>query len=155
MWRGELVGIYLASAKGERLTSTPEAQAVVGRGLEGDRYFDKKGTFSAKPGVGRELTLIEAEAIEAALRDDGVELAPEETRRNLLTRGVPLNHLVGRVFRVGEVLLRGVKLCEPCDHLEALTRPGVRKALAHRGGLRTEVVRGGTLRIGDAVEEES
>ncbi len=153
MWKGELLGIFLAPTKGGPLSPAAEARAVVGRGLQGDRYFDKQGTFSAKPGVGREVTLLEVEALEAARRDYGLELAPEETRRNLLTRGVPLNHLFGRTFRVGEAILRGVKLCEPCDHLEGLTRPGVKKALVHRGGLRTEVVRDGLIRVGDVIEE--
>ncbi len=152
-WKGEIVGIFLAAEKGARLSAASETRAVVGRGLEGDRYFERKGTYSAKPGGGREVTLIESEAIEAATRDYHIELSPDETRRNLVTRGAPLNHLVGRTFRVGEALLRGVRLCEPCDYLEGLTRPGLKKALIHRGGLRAEVVREGRIRVGDAIEE--
>jgi MOSC domain-containing protein YiiM len=105
--------------------------------------------------VPRDVTLIEREAVDAAnagLRADGIEIAEAETRRNLVTTGVPLNHLVGHTFRVGALLLRGVKLAEPCAYLEQLLgRPGVREALVHRGGLRCEVVEGGEVRVGDPV----
>ena len=81
----------------------------------------------------------------------GVELAEHETRRNLVTEGVPLLHLIGRTFRVGDVVFRGIRSCPPCVHLEKLTRPGVRTALENRGGLRAEILQGGTLRIGDEI----
>jgi MOSC domain-containing protein YiiM len=126
---------------------------VPGKGLEGDRYFNKAGTFSAQHQPHREVTLIEIEALEALRRDHGIELNPGESRRNVVTRGVPLNHLVGHEFRVGEVALRGLLLCEPCSHLAQLTQPGVLPALVHRGGLRAQVVSGGMIRVGDAVEE--
>jgi MOSC domain-containing protein YiiM len=74
-----------------------------------------------------------------------------KSRRNLLTRGVPLNHLIGREFTVGEVVLRGIRLCEPCDHLEGLTVKGIKDGLHHRGGLRAEILHGGTLQPGDAI----
>lgn len=127
-----------------------EARAVAGVGLDGDRYAEQNGKHSQTPGTGREVTLVEREAI-AAVRADGVELADHETRRNLLTEGVPLNHLVGQTFRVGEVVLRGVRLADPCSYLAGLTRPGVSRALVHRGGLRADIVEGGTLRPGDTI----
>ena len=130
------------------MRSTTEAEAVAGRGLAGDRYFE-----SEKPNdPEREITLIESEAVEAVNRDENLVLEASETRRNLLTRGVALNHLVGREFRVGSVLLRGVELCEPCSRLEKLTRPRMMKALLHRGGLRASILEGGTLREGDRIE---
>jgi MOSC domain-containing protein YiiM len=95
-------------------------RAIPGSGLEDYRYALKQGTFF-KPDPDFELTLIEAEAIEALERDYGVELLPGETRRNLVTRGVALNHLVGREFRVGDVRIRGIRPCEPCSHLQSLT----------------------------------
>ena len=125
-------------------------RAIAGIGLEGDRYAEQNGKYSQTPGTGREVTLVEREAIEG-VRADGVELADHETRRNLLTEGVPLNHLVGRTFRVGDVVLRGVRLAEPCSYLARLTRPGVSRALVHRGGLRADIVEGGTLHAGDAI----
>lgn len=150
MFEGKLVAIYTTEAAGAPMQSRREANAFAGAGLEGDRYAAGAGNFSQKPGAGRQVTLVEREAI-AAVRADGVELADHETRRNLLTEGVPLNHLVGRTFRVGEVVLRGVRLAEPCSYLAGLTRPGVSRALVHRGGLRADVVEGGVLRVGDRI----
>jgi MOSC domain-containing protein YiiM len=125
----------------------------MGKGLEGDRYFHGRGTWSPTPGTGRHITLIESEALEALKRESGMDLAPGASRRNLVTRGVPLNHLVNRNFRVGQVVLRGMRLCEPCKHLEELSQPGVNSALLHRGGLRAEVIQEGIIRVGDSVEE--
>lgn len=130
---------------GQRSTRRP------GKGLEGDRYFLKTGTYSNHPGLGRDVTLIEIEAIEAMKRDYDVEIAPGESRRNIVTRGVPLNHLVGREFKVGEVTLRGIRLCEPCSHLEGLSQKGVQRGLIHRGGLRAHILTGGIIRVGDSV----
>jgi MOSC domain-containing protein YiiM len=126
-------------------------QAVVGLGLQGDRYFNKAGTFSKDPGSGRDVTLIESEAIEALRRDYKIEIDNARARRNLVTRGVALNHLVGRRFSVGAVTLRGTRLCDPCAHLEKLTGPGVLRGLIHRGGLRAEIVSGGVIKVGDAI----
>lgn len=132
-----------------------EVRAVAGRGLEGDRYFREIGTYSRTSGPDRQLTLIEREALEAMERDYGVNLDPGEARRNLVTRGVPLNHLVGRTFRVGEVELRGVRLCEPCRHLARLVQADVVPGMVHRGGLRAEILTTGIIRVGDRVEEFS
>ena len=133
------------------MTSVTSAQALVGRGLEGDRYFNKLGTYSNDPGSGRDVTLIEIEAIEALKRDYQIELEPGQTRRNITTRGVALNHLVNREFKIGDVTLRGTRLCDPCSHLEKLTRKGVMHGLIHRGGLRAEIIHGGTMRPGDPI----
>ncbi len=153
MWKGTLVSIHIAPEATVSPQSVTEARAVAGKGLEGDRYFTGRGTWSTHPGSGREVTLVESEAIEALERESNIKLAPADPRRNLVTRGVPLNHLVGREFRVGEVRLRGIRLCEPCKHLEGLTKPGTKDALMHRAGLRTEIVREGILRVGDPIEE--
>ena len=154
MFEGEVVAIYVGPEPGEPMEARGSVNAVAGRGLEGDRYFSKKGTFSNdKPG--RAITLIEAEAVEAAGRSYEVEIDPAETRRNIITRGVPLNHLVDRDFTVGDVRLRGVKLCEPCGHLEKLTEKGVKKPLIHRGGLRAEILTDGTIDVGDTVRADS
>ena len=128
-----------------------QIQAVAGRGLEGDRYFAGIGTYSNDPGSGREVTLIESEAIEALKRDYDVEIDAARARRNIVTRGVALNHLVERQFTVGAVTLRGTRLCDPCAHLEKLSRKGALRGLIHRGGLRAEIITGGVIRIGDAI----
>src|SRR5213080_3951664 len=119
MWQGTIESINIADSAKAPMRALVEVRAIPGVGLEGDRYALQQGTFS-KPEPDYELTLIEAEAIEALKRDYGVEIAPGDPRRNIVTRGVPLNHLVGREFRVGEVRLRGLRLCEPCAHLETL-----------------------------------
>ena len=127
------------------------AEAVEGRGLLGDRYERGAGTFSSKCGRGYDLTLVEAEALEE-LSATGVELAPVEARRNLVVRGIALDDLIGQRFRVGEVECFGQRRCEPCSHLERLTRPGVLRGLVHRGGLRADVRSAGEIRVGDRVE---
>jgi MOSC domain-containing protein YiiM len=151
MWRGTVTAIHIAGEATRPMEAVAEARAVPGKGLEGDRYFRKVGTYSQHPGSGREVTLIEEEAIAALAREAGIELPPGASRRNITTRGVPLNHLVGRRFRVGEVVLEGTRLCEPCTHLEGLTQQGILSGLIHRGGLRTIIVTGGTIRVGDSV----
>ena len=133
------------------MRSVTSVQIVVGRGIEGDRYFNKLGTYSNEPGSGREVTLIEVEAVEALKRDYQIELEPNQTRRNIITQGVALNHLVDREFKVGDVTLRGTRLCDPCSHLEKLTRKGAMRGLIHRGGLRAEIIHGGTIRPEDAI----
>ena len=153
-WTGRLTGIYVArEAKGD-LSSLATATVVEGKGIDGDRYGAGVGSFSDWEGGGRHVTLIEEEALEAIARESKIELPAADARRNLTTRGVALNHLVGRKFRVGAATLAGIRLCEPCEHLEALSGvAGVIKALLHRGGLRAEVVSGGEIRVGDEISE--
>lgn len=150
MWTGTIESIHLASAAKAPTRAVDQAQAIPGVGLEGDRYALRQGTFF-KPEPDFELTLIEAEAIEALKREYDVELAPGEARRNLVTRGVPLNHLVGQEFQIGEVKIRGIRLCEPCSHLQALVGRSVVKGLRHRGGLRAQILSQGVIRVGDTV----
>jgi MOSC domain-containing protein YiiM len=121
-------------------------RAHAGKGLVGNRYYFENG---AKPG--QALTLIAAEALEAMAAEHGVEITAAASRRNVLTRGIDLNALVGKRFRVGAVECIGVELCEPCKHLESVTKPGVIKGLAHRGGLNADIVSDGEIAVGDAV----
>jgi MOSC domain-containing protein YiiM len=153
MFRGNVVSIYIAREAAAPMESKEEVKAIAGKGLEGDRYSEGTGAWSKNPDVSREITLIEIEAIEALEREKKIAIAPGAARRNIVTRGVALNHLVGREFQVGAVRLRGTKLCEPCAYLEGLTEKGVLAGLIHRGGLRTEIVTGGTIRVKDAVTE--
>lgn len=148
---GRLIGIYVTPEKTAEPQEAQRVTAVVSKGLEGDRYCAGLGTFS-KGDPANEVTLIEKEAIEALERDYNIELSPAETRRNLLTEGIALNHLVGKDFHIGTVSLRGVRLCEPCGHLEKLTASGVEQGLRHRGGLRAQVVTGGTMQVGDSID---
>jgi MOSC domain-containing protein YiiM len=119
---------------------------IAGRGLIGDRNFAPDGA-----GRGEALTLITAEALEGLRRETGVDLSHEASRRNVLTRGIELNALVGHRFMMGDVLCEGVELCEPCSHLQSLTEQGVLRGLVHRGGLRADVLDGGVITPGDAV----
>ena len=160
MWQGSVVSLHIAPKASVPMESVGSVRAVPGLGLEGDRYFLGTGTYSTKPSHGgREVTLIEAEAV-AALLDGvqnaeghrlGIKLAPAETRRNIATSGVPLNHLVDREFWVGPVLMVGTRLCEPCKYLEGLTQTGVMAGLIHRGGLRARILAEGVIRVGDVV----
>jgi MOSC domain-containing protein YiiM len=152
MTEGVIVSIHIAPGAGAPPKSVDSVRALAGKGLEGDRYFSQAGTYSYQQGSSRQVTLIEIEAIEALKRDYGIELNPGESRRNIVTRGVPLNHLVGREFKVGGVALRGIELCEPCAHLQKLTQQGVMRGLVHRGGLNAEIVEDGVIRVGDAVD---
>lgn len=154
MQQGTVVAIHVAGAARQPMVAVESAQAVTGKGLAGDRYFEAQGSFfkneHARPD--REITLIEQEALEALVRDYHVELSAAESRRNILTSGVSLNHFVGREFTVGQARLRGLRLCEPCGHLERLTGRKL-KGLTHRGGLRAQIVEGGEIRVGHPIVE--
>ena len=134
------------------MQSVPEIQAVAGKGLNGDRYFDIVARDGKTEKTGRHATFIESEALEALERDYEMKLPAAQSRRNILTRGVALNHLVGREFRIGDAVFRGIRLCEPCRHLEKMTELPVMRGLLHRGGLRAEIVKGGLIRVGDMIQ---
>lgn len=152
--QGAIVSIHLAATGGAPVKEVVEVRALAGKGLEGDRYCTSTGTYSYQGGPARQVTLIEIEAIEALKRDYSIEIAPGASRRNIMTRGVALNHLVGREFTVGSVRLRGVELCEPCAYLQKLTRDGVMRGLVHRGGLNAAILTDGVIRVGDALQVE-
>ena len=130
------------------------ARAIPGRGLDGDRYANRAGTFTPRSGrgVGYDLTLIEAEVLDELTLTDGHRLGYAEARRNIVTRGIDLNTLVGQRFRVGDVECVGRRLCEPCAHLERLTHKGVLRKLIHRGGLRADILTAGSITVGAAIE---
>lgn len=144
---GEIESIHIADEAEAEPEAVDEVEAVAGQGLRGDRYFSDEGTFS-----GDDITLIEAEALEAIETEVDIALEPGAHRRNVTTRNAALNHLVGERFRVGEAVCEGVELCEPCSHLESLTEKGTLSALVHRGGLRAAIVESGDVRAGDTVE---
>jgi len=160
MWDGRVVSLHVAKEAAAPMESVAEVRAVPGRGLEGDRYYLGTGFYSKKssPG-GREVTLIEVESVEAldgGIRNSdgdryGIKLSAMDSRRNIATSGVPLNHLVDHEFWVGSVRMRGTRLCEPCRHLDELTQAGVMAGLVHRGGLRAEILNEGLIRVGDGV----
>lgn len=156
MSHGTVIGIFITAQGAQPLHNVQQVRAVPGKGLEGDRYFLATGSFSEGGWeADGEATLIESEALEALQRDNSIKLHPHEARRNLLTRGVALNHLVGREFTVGGVRMEGIKLCEPCKHLEKLTQKGVCSGLVHRGGLRARILTEGIIHTGDAIIAQS
>ncbi len=150
---GKVLSIQIASGAAEPLTTLPQVRAIKGLGLEGDRYYKRTGTYSNKHDESREATFVKAEALEALANDYHLELNAAESRRNITTRGVPLNHLVGRQFKIGEAVFRGIRLSEPCAHLEEVSGKTVRKGLIHRGGLRAQIIKSGLISVGDSVEE--
>ena len=141
---GHVEAIMVAPDAEGPLARREYVDAVAGRGLDGDRYYEGRGTFSGT-GRGYEVTLVEAEVL------DSLDLPWEQARRNIVTRGIRLNRLVGRSFTVGSVEFVGRRLAEPCAHLERLTRPGLMRPLIHRAGLRADIVRGGRIARGDKI----
>ena len=141
----EVVSIHIASQTGAVPESVDRVEAIAGAGLRGDRHYEE----GAEPA--RHLTLIESEEVERLAAEHEMRLAPGESRRQLTTRGVRLNPLVGKRFRVGEVECRGIELCEPCAHLQSLTHDGIMRAMVHRAGLNAEIISGGEISVGDEI----
>lgn len=156
-WRGTLLYIHIASAASSAMEELAQARCIAGRGIEGDRYFSGRGTYSRKPDT-REVTLIEQEVLDALARNDPplqagpIVVRAHDHRRNLTVRGVPLNHLVGRRFRVGTVILRGGRLNFPCKYLEKLLGVPLFLPLYNRSGLNCSIEQGGIIRPGDDIE---
>lgn len=141
---GVVESILVAPAAEAPMRRVESATAVAGSGLEGDRYVEGGGTFSA-PGSGYQLTLVDAAVL------DELGIAWERARRNVVTRGIDLNALVGRRFRIGEVECVAARLAEPCAHLERVSGRGMLRPLVHRAGIRADILAGGTIAVGDAI----
>jgi MOSC domain-containing protein YiiM len=144
---GRVEAIFVTTEHGELPAPVERVQAHAGRGLQGNRYYWPNGDAPA----GRAVTLIAAEAMEAVASEGEVSIEPAATRRNVLTRGIDINELVGKRFRIGNVECEGVELCEPCSHLESMTQPGAIKALVHRCGLNADLLNDGEISVGDSV----
>jgi MOSC domain-containing protein YiiM len=144
---GRVEAIFLTAEHGELPAPVDRVRARAGRGLEGNRYYWDDGSAPS----GQALTLIASEAVEAVASEGDVSVEPAATRRNVLTRGIDVNALVGKRFRIGTVECEGVELCEPCQSLEAMTQPGVIKAFVHRGGLNADILSDGEISVGDPV----
>jgi MOSC domain-containing protein YiiM len=152
---GRVEAIYVGPDVAGPLHQVPEVIAETGKGLVGDRKHHDALPAHKRGQPGRNITLIEAEALEALAEEHGIELGPGESRRQIVTRGMRLNPLVGKRFTVGDVECYATELNEPCAHLQSLTQPGVMRGLAHRGGIRADILKGGTIRAGDPVREVS
>jgi MOSC domain-containing protein YiiM len=153
MTSGTVEAIHLAEREGDPTFAVSRVVALPGLGLAGDRLVRKAEAAGETIEPKRQVTLIQAEMLEALQHEHGIELTAGESRRNICTRGVSLNDLVGRTFRVGAVRMRGIELCEPCRYLEKLTgRSGLVDGLLHRGGLRAQILSGGEIRVGDLID---
>ena len=147
----KVVSIHITPRAEAPMEAVERVEAVAGRGLNGDRYFTGEGTFSGTvEAPSFEVTLVEREMLEAFNKRSGHDLAPGDLRRNIVTKGVSLNELVGKTFRVGDVVLRGTRLCEPCNHLATIVHKDVLN-MVHQAGLRAGIVKSGTIRVGDSV----
>jgi MOSC domain-containing protein YiiM len=153
MPEGRVVAIHVFERGGGPPRALERVEAEAGQGLAGDRYLRAagRGTFFDPDKDGQDLTLIELEALEALRDHHGIELEPADARRNVVTSGIDLNALVGRRFRVGPVECLGVRLCDPCSHLERMTEKGVLRGLVERGGLRADLLTSGVIEVGDRV----
>ena len=155
MDEGRVEAVCIAPEAGAEMQRVEAVEAVAGRGLRGDRYFDDAGTWSNDPDVDdipRHLTLFEAETLAILERDEGLDISITDHRRNVTTRGVATDHLLDERFRIGEAVCEGVRICEPCSYLQSRTEDGVLSALVHRGGLNAAVLESGTVRVDDRIE---
>jgi MOSC domain-containing protein YiiM len=149
-WQGTVVALYIAPQPSQPMISVSEVRAFADRGLEGDRFF--KASWSAANRPDKAVSLIEQETLEAAAAELGTAMVAEKTRRNIVTCGVPLRELLDREFTVGQVVMRGIRLFEPCGHMEKLSNlPGIFQALAHRSGLKAAIVSDGVIRVNDPI----
>jgi MOSC domain-containing protein YiiM len=154
LFTGKVVCLCSAPRSFLPMRSFEELILEAGVGVVGDRYALRRGFYSDRHHDGRQVTLFESETLQAIERDYGISLAPTEHRRNITTEGVPLNHLVGRRFMVGRVLLEGIMLSVPCRHIEQITGKEIFNAMLHRSGLMARIVSGGTVRVGDVIGPE-
>jgi MOSC domain-containing protein YiiM len=152
-WTGVVRYLHIAPRAFLPMKSFPQLSLVAGKGIDGDRYRIGKetGFYSEKPEEGRQITLFEIETLEALARDSKITLLPEEHRRNVTVQGVPLNHLVGRKFWLGEALLEATRLSVPCRHIEEITGKSIFDPLINRSGLNCRILQGGVVRVGDPV----
>ena len=151
MTNGTVTGIYIASEEGGQIRPVEVVDAVPGKGLVGDRYYAKTAD-EPDHDPGEEVTLIASEGLERARVEKGLELEPGEHRRNLVTEGIDLGELIDKEFMVGEVRLRGIRPNPPCRYLEELTGKKLVKALIDGGGVRAQILAGGTIKVGDSIE---
>ena len=150
---GRVSEILIATGPADPPKSVPKATAIPGWGLEGDRYAEGTGTFSKIPRQpDGELTLIEKECIDGFVAETGILFRAADARRNIVTERVDLNSLVGREFSIGEVRIRAIRLCEPCNYLAKQTSPEILRGLVHKGGIRAQIITAGEICVGDAIE---
>ncbi len=153
-WTGTIEGLHLVPRSFLPMRTVETLNLIEGVGIEGDRYSTESGFYSDRPEEGRQVTLFEAETLDALLRDHKITLAPEKHRRNVTTRGAPLNHLVGWRFSIGDTVLEGTRLSTPCRHIEQITGQEIFDVLINRSGLHAKIIRGGQIALGQTIQAE-
>ncbi|WP_417840165.1 MOSC domain-containing protein [Tritonibacter scottomollicae] len=153
-WTGTIVGLHTTPRSFLPMRDMAELELVAGVGIAGDRYATESGFYSDRPEEGRQITLFEVETLEALKRDYDIDLAPSDHRRNVTTRGVPLNHLVGHRFWIGPCLLEATRLSTPCRHIEQITGKEVFEPFLHRSGLHARILKGGAITTADNLRPE-
>jgi MOSC domain-containing protein YiiM len=149
-WHGTVVSLYIAPQSARPMVSLPEVRAFADRGLEGDRFFRESWQAAKRPD--KAISLIEEETLHAAAAELGTATFGDKSRRNIVTRGVPLVELLDREFTIGGVVVRGIRLFEPCGHLEKVAKiPGIFRVLEHRSGLKAAILSDGVVRVGDPI----
>ena len=152
MTTGRVEAIRIARIGGAPMASVERVAAHAGGGLEGDRYHKGTGEWSSSPGAGRGLTIISADTLDQANRDNpGLDIAAVDTRRNVEVRGVDLDDLVGREFTIGTARCVAIRLAEPCTYLEGLVGRPILRALSHKAGIRADILEDGEIAVGDAI----
>ena len=153
-WKGQIEGLHVVPRSFLPMRNVDSLKLIAGSGIVGGRHTTGDAFHSDRPEEGRQITFFEAETLEALLREHNITLTPKQHRRNVTTRGVPLNHLVGRRFRVGETLVEGMRLSTPCRHIEQITGLSIFEALIHRAGLNARILTGGSIFLNDPIEPE-
>tara|TARA_Y100001954_G_C15501604_1_gene450148 strand:- start:21 stop:491 length:471 start_codon:yes stop_codon:yes gene_type:complete len=148
MIKGRVVSLFTTPNGADKMISANHLSCVAGKGIEGDRYALGTGTYSKKPEPGRQLTIIEIEELEALKDHTNISCLPEQCRRNVISEGIRLNDLIGKIISIGTVQLRVHRLCQPCGYLEGkLKKPGLKDALWDKGGVRCEVLNDGKIMV--------
>ncbi|MEM9971272.1 MAG: MOSC domain-containing protein [Pseudomonadota bacterium] len=150
-WEGRIDGLHIVPRSFLPMRNVPELKLLAGVGVEGDRHVTGEGFHSDRPEEGRQITFFETETLEALKRDHLIDLRADQHRRNVTTRGVPLNHLVGKHFKVGSCVCMGTRLSTPCRHIEQITGLEIFELLLNRAGLNAKIVKGGLIRLGDRI----
>lgn len=153
---GRIIGIYTAR-KGEKPEPCDLVEVIAGRGIVGDRYFAGEGTFSAKLAGNRksEITFISCEEVDRFNSSEGSDLGPGDLRRNVITKDIDLNALVGKTFTIAGVEFEGIETCEPCAHLAKTVHAAVLPHMVNRAGLRAAVLTSGAIRVGGEINPAS
>ena len=152
---GKIAKLLISKDTQSDMLNVNQIVLEVGKGIFGDRYYNQVGTFSNKGEIepGRDVTLIEIEKIDALNKDHNLEITAEDLRRNIVITNCDLNSLVGKEFQIGEVVLKGLRLCEPCKYLaDKINEKKTLTEMVHKAGLRAQIIKGGSINLDSQAE---